>query len=450
MTPRLLKEAWTVAIEALSWMELEEMSERSALSKTVKQLSIQNTEVVGLAHRLVYETIRRKNLIDHTANAALAPRSLKDFRLGVRAFLRLYIYQTKFLNGDFDEAASMASMGRSILGWRELQGVEEALGKILSIKPEHVLEGADDEEKVALTTWHPPWFVDYCFQLLGRREALRFLESSMATLPTYIRINTLRGSEETLLRRLKKDGVRLKEIQELKHAHKVIESSKSLVRTKSYRDGCFYIQDLASCLAVEAADPQPGMTVLDICAAPGAKTIHLAQLMENEGVVYSVDYSRRRMRIWKRETRRMGVEIAVPIICDACRPLPLRVSADLVLLDPPCTSTGVFSRMPSAKWRLTEASMTEMSSFQWRMLNECVRHVKDGGILVYSTCSIAVEENEMLIQKLLKHHPEFKLVEATPKLGVSGLRGLAKCQRLYPHIHDCNGFFVAKLLREAS
>jgi len=426
------------------------MSERSALSKTVKQLRIRDAEAVGLAHKLVYETTRRKNLIDRIANATLAPRSLKDFRLGVRAFLRLYVYQTKFLNGNFDEAASIAAMGRSILDWRELQGVEETLGKTLSIEPEHVLEGADDEEKVGLTTWHPPWFVDYCFQLLGRRETLRFLESSMETLPTYLRINTLRGSEETLLRKVEEDGVILEEVQKLKHAYKVIESSKSLVRTKSYRDGVFYIQDMASCLAVEAADPQPGMTVLDICAAPGAKTIHLAQLMENEGVVYSVDYSRRRMRIWKRETRRMGVEIAVPIICDACRPLPLRVSADLVLLDPPCTSTGVFSRIPSAKWRLTEASMTEMSSFQWRMLNECVRHVKDGGILVYSSCSIAVEENEMLIQKLLKHHPEFKLVEATPKLGVPGLRGLTKCQRLYPHIHDCNGFFVAKLLREAS
>lgn len=449
MTPRLFKEAWTIAIEALSWMELEAMSERSALSKTGRQLGIRDAEAVGLAHKLVFETVRRKNFIDRIANAALTPQSLKDFRLGVRAFLRMYIYQMKFADGDFEEAADMAGMGRSILGWRELQGVEEALGKILSIELQHVSEGAGDEEKVGLLTCHPQWFVDYCFQLLGRREALRFLETSMETLPTYIRINTLRESEAAPLRRVEEDGIALEKMQQLKHTYKVVESSKSLVRTRSFHDGIFYIQDMASCLAAEVANPQPGTTVLDVCAAPGPKTTYLAQLMENEGVIYSVDYSRRRMRIWKRETRRMRVEIAVPIICDACRPLPLRVSADLVLLDPPCTSTGVFSRTPSAKWRLTEDSMTEMSKFQWKMLNECVKHVKDGGILVYSTCSIAVEENEMLIEKLLKHHPEFKLVEATPKIGVSGLRGLAKCQRLYPHLHDCNGFFVAKLLREA-
>ncbi|MFQ5758324.1 MAG: RsmB/NOP family class I SAM-dependent RNA methyltransferase [Candidatus Bathyarchaeia archaeon] len=450
MTVRLLKEALTVAIEALSWIELQGMSERSALSKTVKQLGIKDSRALGLAHKLVYETVRRRNLIDRIANTALAPGSLEDFRLGVRAFLRLYVYQTKFVNGDFEEAASMAGLGRSILGWRELQEVEEALGKILSIKLQRVLGGAGDEERVGFLTCHPRWFVDYCFRLLGRREALRFLESSMETLPTYIRINTLRGSGEALLKRVEEDGVVLEEVQQLKHTYKVVESTKPLVRTESFRDGLFYIQDKASCLAVEVADPEPGMTVLDICAAPGAKTTYLAQLMENEGVVYSVDFSRRRMRIWKRETRRMGVEIAVPTICDTCKPLAVKVSADLVILDPPCTSTGVFSRMPSAKWRLTEDSMMEMSEFQWRMLNGCVKYVKVGGFLGYSSCSIAVEENEMLIERVLKLHPEFKLVDAPPKIGVSGLRGLTECQRLYPHIHDCNGFFVAKLLREDS
>ena len=450
MTIRLLKEAWTVAIEALSWMELQGMSERSALSKTVKQLGIKDSRALGLAHKLVYETVRRKNRIDRIANVALAPRSLEDFRLGVRAFLRLYIYQTKFLNGDFEKAVNMAGMGRSILGWRELQEVEEALGKILSVQLPHVLEGAEDEEKVGFLTCHPRWLVDYCFRLLGRREALRFLESSMETMPTYIRINTLRGPEKAVLRRVEEDDVILEEVQQLKHTYKVAESAKSLVRTKSFRDGLFYIQDMASCLAVEVADPEPGMTVLDVCAAPGAKTTYLAQLMENDGVVYSVDYSRRRMRIWKRETKRMGAKIAVPIICDACKPLPVKISADLVILDPPCTSTGVFSRTPSAKWRLTEDSMLEMSEVQWRMLNGCVRHVKKGGFLVYSTCSIAVEENEMLIERFLRWHPEFALVETLPRIGLAGLRGQTKCQRLYPHLHDCNGFFIAKLLREDS
>jgi len=187
--------------------------------------------------------------------------------------------------------------------------------------------------------------------------------------------------------------------------------------------------------------------VLDVCAAPGAKTTYMAQLMQNQGKIFSIDYSKRRMHVWKRQMKRMDVKIAVPIIADVCRHLPLRLSADLVVLDPPCTSTGAFGKMPSAKWRLTKRSVLHMAQIQWKMLQQCAEHVKTGGYLIYSTCSITLEENEMLIERFLKWHPEFTLVETQPRIGLSGLRGQAKCQRLYPHLHNCNGFFIAKLLK---
>jgi 16S rRNA (cytosine967-C5)-methyltransferase len=210
----------------------------------------------------------------------------------------------------------------------------------------------------------------------------------------------------------------------------------------------FYIQDKASCFAAEVADPQPGMTVLDVCAAPGAKTTYLAQLMQNQGLVGSVDYSWRRMQVWRREVSRMGVEIAEPVLADACVSLPFALDADVVVLDPPCTSTGVFAKQPSAKWRLTPGSIEKMADIQWRMINSCAEKVKVGGVLTYSTCSITVEENEMVVERFLEAHPDFSLVEINPKLGVSGLRGLDMCQRLYPHIHGSNGFFIAKLLKK--
>ncbi len=152
--------------------------------------------------------------------------------------------------------------------------------------------------------------------------------------------------------------------------------------------------------------------------------------------------------IWKQETKRMGVESAFPIVANARKPLPVNISADLVILDPPCTSTGTFSKMPSAKWRLNKRSISGMARIQWQMLDQCAEYVKERGFLVYSTCSVTVEENEMLIERFLKWHTEFKLVETLPKIGLPGLRGQTECQRLYPHLHDCNGFFVAKLLRE--
>jgi 16S rRNA (cytosine967-C5)-methyltransferase len=444
----MLRDAWTLAIETLSWIELKRLGERLALTKATKQLKIKDPKAIGLAHRLVTETLRKKNLIDFLLNSVLAPQSLNDIKLGPRAFLRIYVHETKLMDGNIDKAARIAQMGRTILGWWNLKEVEDVLGEILSINPESALQGLDETEKVALQTYHPAWFVKYCFRLLGREEALKFLEKSADIPPVYVRLNTLKAPEETLLKKLEDEKMCLEKVPKLKHTYKLIETKKPLTRTQSFTQGLFYIQDKASCLAAEIADPKQEATVLDVCAAPGSKTTYLAQLMENRGKIISVDYSKRRIQVWKRETGRMGTKNAQPIVADVRKGLPLKVSADLVILDPPCTSTGTFGKTPDAKWRLTKRSILGMAKIQAEMIEQCAGYVKEGGFLVYSTCSITVEENEMVIENFLKLHPEFKLAKSTPRIGLPGLRGLTKCQRLYPHIHECNGFFVAKLQKE--
>jgi 16S rRNA (cytosine967-C5)-methyltransferase len=291
--------------------------------------------------------------------------------------------------------------------------------------------------------------VKYSFRLLGRKEALRFLEKTKEIPPTYIRLNTLKAPEETLLKKIEDEQIVLEKVQHLKHTYRLVQSIKPLTRTQTFRQGFFFIQDKASCLAAEVSAPKAGSTVLDVCAAPGAKTTYLAQLMENKGEIVSVDYSKRRIKVWKRETERMSAEIAFPVVADARNPLPLNLRADLVVLDPPCTSTGTFGKTPDAKWRLTKRSILGMTKIQAEMLENCAEYTKEGGFLVYSTCSISVEENELVIENFLKLDPEFKLVDTKPKIGLPGLRGLTKCQRLYPHIHECNGFFIAKLKKTA-
>ena len=310
------------------------------------------------------------------------------------------------------------------------------------------MKAASDVERVSLQTFHPSWFVKYCYRLFGRNEAIAFLEGSVNPPPTYIRVNTLAAAEEAIVQKLEAEGVKIEKAEPLKFTYKIGEMKKPLNTLPSYKEGLFYIQDKASCFAAEAADPKPGNVVFDVCAAPGAKTTYLAQLMHNEGSIGSVDFSNRRMKVWKKETARMGTKIAEPVIADACAPLPFNMQADLVVLDPPCTSTGVFAKQPSAKWRLRPKSIEKMAAIQWKMINSCAEKVAAGGALTYSTCSITVEENEMIIERFLKWHPEFTLAEIAPKIGLPGLRGLTKCQRLYPHLHQCNGFFIAKLQKE--
>ncbi len=445
----MLRDAWALAIETLSQVELRKLNERLALNRTAKQLGIGNPDAVRVAYGLVVETERRLNVIDSFIDSIIKPKRVTELGLAVQAFLRLYVYQTRvardWAEGGVEEAARIAKLGRAIVGWKTLRNVEPFFGFLLTRQVEPIVKAATDEERTALQTFHPKWFVEYCFRLFGRDETVAFLEGSICPPPTFVRLNTLKASQGEIVSKLDAEGVKLEKTKPLKHAYKVTNSNQPLTATASHREGLFFVQDKASCFAAEVADPREGMTVLDVCAAPGAKTTYLAQLMQNQGSIYSLDYSARRMKIWKQENRRMGIAIADPVIADACDFLPFDIKADVAILDPPCTGTGVFGRQPSAKWRLTPKSIEAMAEIQWRMINNVAENVKSGGVLAYSTCSVTVEENEMIIERFLKWHPEFSMLEIEPPLGLPGLRGLTKCRRLYPHLHESNGFFIAKL-----
>ncbi len=436
--------ALALAIEALSWIELKRINERLALRKTAKQLDIRDEAILRQAFRLIMEVTRRRNALDHLAAQALDQESLEDLNLGVRSFLRIYISEVKYGDITFKEVVKMAELAREILGSRELSTVEEALDLIPHLDIQ--LEGFSDDEATALRTFHPAWFVRYCRELLGREEALRLLQ--VPDLPTYIRINSLKGAEGEILESLRREGVELEGDSGLEHAFRVVNQTCPLNLLRTYREGLFTVQDKASVLAGLVVAPEPGMTVLDVCAAPGIKTGHLSQLMGNQGLILSLDFSERRLKIWKREMGRLGVENAVPIRGDARKPGAFPdVKADLVLVDPPCTGTGTFNRVPSGKWRLSRRSINKMMSIQRRILDNCAEHVREGGSIVYCTCSITAEENERVIQDFLQVHSEFKLIKAKPRIGLPGLMGQAEAQRLYPHIHRCNGFYIVKLAR---
>jgi 16S rRNA (cytosine967-C5)-methyltransferase len=433
-----------LAIEALSWMELRRINERLALRRAAKQLNIRNPPTMRHAFRLIMEATRRKNALDHITAQALDDEGLKKLNLGVRSFLRVYVSEVKYGGITYEEAVEMAEEARRILGSRELAPVEEALD--LTHHLEINLQGLSCDEAIALRTFHPAWYVKYCSTLFGREEALRLLQASDP--PNYIRINPLKGAEKEILENLRQEGLELEREPDLGRVFRVVERERPLTLMKAHADGLFTVQDKASVLAGLVTAPKPGMAVMDVCAAPGGKTGHMAQLMDNSGRIFSMDFSERRLETWKREMTRLDVKIAVPVLGDACTSKNFPdVEVDVVLVDPPCTGTGTFNSIPSGKWRLTRRSISRMASIQRRILDNCAEHVKQGGTLVYSTCSVTVEENELLIHDFLQAHTDFKMVEAEPRIGAPGLMGQIEAQRLYPHIHRCNGFYIAKLVR---
>lgn len=434
--------SWTLAIEALSWIELERLNAGAAIRKTVKQLRISDRDIVHEASMLVFETIRRKNSIDYIVNSSLEPDNIGNQKIGIRNFLRLFTYFSHYSVGSIRFAYELAEHASGLLGKRDMRNIQDGMDIIPATSIP--LDTASDVQRLAYTHFHPIWYVDYLYNRFGPSETedlLRYVDY-----PSYLRVNTLKADEDSINVLFKK-GYKLVKEQHLEYTYKVLERGE-ITETPGYRDGHFILQDKASIAVGAIADPKPGETVIDVCAAPGVKTSHMAQLMENRGRIISIDYNQRRLKSWGSLMNRLGVTIAKPVLGDATKPDIIKpIEADIVVIDPPCTGSGTFHKEPSGKWRLTRRSIAKMNDLQRGIIENMARYVRPGGTLIYSTCSITVEENEGVVTWFIDRNPDFEIVETESKIGSPGLDGLEKAQRMYPHVHDCNGFFLAKLVK---
>ena len=433
---------WALAIESLSWIELERLNEDAAIRKTVKQLRINDKEVVTEARKLVYETIRRQNAIDFLVGEALEPDDLGSLKIGLRSFLRLYTYLVHYSDDSLSRAYELVDYAQELFSKRDFNPVKN----IPDIIPAMIIpfDEITDTQSLSYRYFHPSWYVAYLFNEFGEDATESLIKYT--EYPDYLRLNRLKGNDESL-EDLYEQGFQLVFEPGLSDTYRLL-SDEGITDTQEYREGHFILQDKASIIVVEVADPKPDDLVLDVCAAPGIKTSHIAQLMGNKGHIISVDYNRRRLQSWEVLMDRLGVYNAEPVLGDASKPDALpSIEADLVLVDPPCTGTGLFHKVPSSKWRLSQRSVDNMAGLQKRILWNSAQHLKDKGTLIYSTCSITVEENEEVVQSLMDRMPEYQLVEPSIRIGDPGLRNMNKAQRLYPHRHACNGFFIAKLMK---
>jgi len=356
------------------------------------------------------------------------------FRLTAYAMLRL---------GAKGQTRRIEHSLRTIAPIELLPRLEFFLGTLSAFDPTQLLHGLRDSERVALETHHPVWWVNYCFRAFGRTDAVELLSSR--TRPRYLRVNPLKNRGRTTLP--KELGVLAERLTKVPSTPGVYTVAGSLSDFAGFfSSGSFQMQDLASFLAVKSGAPVPGENVLDLCAAPGAKTAAIAQLMKNRGTIVSVDYSRRRMNGWRREVQRLGVKIADPVISDASW-LGLRDSFDLVIIDPPCTGTGVFDRNPRMKWHLSPKSVERYSTLQRSFLDSAASLVEKEGRILYCTCSLTLEENEDVVSRFLKSHLEFETRPILEHYGSPGLRGMSDCRRFFPHRDHAAGYFIARLQR---
>jgi len=266
-----------------------------------------------------------------------------------------------------------------------------------------------------------------------------------------LRINTLKISENKLIKRLEKKGVKLEKIKYLDYGY-YYEANFSLGSTPEYLQGYYYLQEAASQLPVGVLNPKPGDVVLDMAAAPGSKTTQICQMMNNKGVVVALDVDKRRLAGLVNNLERSSASNVITYYLNARKADNLGVMFDKIILDAPCS--GNFCVEKQFFTRRSPNDFETKSKEQKRLLEAAIGCLKEGGVLVYSTCSLEPEEDEFVIDWLLKKYPELKLEEINLDIGSDGLteifnkqlnKELTKTKKFWPHKTGTEGFFIAKI-----
>ncbi|CAE7224271.1 unnamed protein product [Rhizoctonia solani] len=297
------------------------------------------------------------------------------------------------------------------------------------------------------------------FELFSVSEAIEFFEANEVPRPVTIRTNTLRARRRDLAQALINRGVNLEPIGKWTNVGlQVFESSVPIGATPEYLAGHYMLQAASSFLPVIALAPQPNERVLDMASAPGGKTTHMSALMQNTGLIFANDANKARTKSLSANVHRLGCKNVVVCSYDG-REFPKVLGGfDRVLLDAPCSGTGVISKDASVKTNKTERDFTLLSHLQKQLILCAIDSVdassKTGGYIVYSTCSVTVDENEAVVDYALRKRPHAKLVDTGLEFGVPGFtkfRGkkfnekLSLTRRFYPHVHNMDGFYVAKI-----
>ena len=299
---------------------------------------------------------------------------------------------------------------------------------------------------------------DLIFNLFSPNEAVKFMEASDSQKVLTIRANSLKTKRRELAKNLISRGVNLDPLAEWsKVGLKIYSSTVPIGATPEYLSGQYMLQSPSSFLPVLALNPLPGEKILDMCASPGGKTTYIGQLMKNEGLLVANDLKKERIKSLFFNIHRLGIKNSIITNYDGREFAKLYNKFDRVLLDAPCSGLGVISKDKSVKMNRTYKEILNNSRLQKELIlaaiDSCNAKGKGEGIIVYSTCTISVEENEWVIDYALKHR-YVKCIETGLEIGEPGFvqfrekhfhPSIANTRRIYPHIHEIDGFFIAKL-----
>jgi len=353
----------------------------------------------ALVTELVYGVLRQKKRLDYIIGR-LSFKPLERIDRVVLLALRLGLYQLEFL----DRIPARAAINETVEAVKRLNnrggaGFTNALlrgflRKEIAYPEDHLLY---------LSTFysHPEWLVKLWLKKYGERNTRRLLKINNQPPELNVRINRLRVNEEEFKASLEKDGVTVESLP-IPDAY-VIHNFDHISGLEMYKQGGLIVQGAASIMVGNLLSPQPGMRVLDMAAGPGVKTTHLAQLMKNRGEIIALDIYEHKLRLLNENCQRLGVSIVKPLLGDSIE-FKTDQPFDMILLDAPCSGLGLLRQKPEIKWNRLPGDLNELAVIQLKMLKNASTLLKPGGIILYSTCTLTVEENEQVIQEFISAH----------------------------------------------
>lgn len=414
-------------------------------------LAIREPELIpvdrSLCHELVMGVLRWQlwldKLIQYYAN-----RKVDQLDLGVRLILRLGLYQLRFLSRVPASAAVNESV--KLVNFARLRSASGLVNAVLrratrepGVDPAQTIN--DPLERLAVTTSHPAWLIERWIKTLGNEEAEAFARSNNEPAPVAFRVIRNRAETSEVIEQLQQSGAKLIPSTVADGAWRINRAGSLL--SKLVAEGRVYIQDEASQIVAAELEAQPGHHVLDLCAAPGGKSTQIADIICNSGLIVASDLHEHRLRTINLTARTHQLSNIQCVALDGLKALPLAENAfDRVLVDAPCSGTGTLRRNPEIRWRITADDIQDLSQRQKRLLSNVARTLKPGGRLVYSTCSVEIDENEGVRQSFLENSKGFRPAELSLKSPLKTSPGSA---RTWPQRDGTDGFFICAFERKS-
>ena len=401
----------------------------------------------ALCSRIVYGVVQNRMLLDFYLGA-YCTQKVDHLQPPLADILRMGAYQILYLDKVPDSAAVNESVNLARVFKRaQAAGLVNAVLRKVSQNKNHLpaIPERDAERYLSIKYSHPKWLVKRLIAILGREEAEAFLAADNAVAPLTVQVNPLRTTKEELIAELESVGVTVKPHAWVPDCLE-LSGTGDLTALDAFRAGKFLVQDPAARLVSLIADVRPGQRVLDVCAAPGGKTFSAAFAMADQGEIVSCDLHENKLKRIADGMERLGITCVKTRSADGRSRKPEWEKAfDTVLVDAPCSGLGIIRKKPDTRYKKAD-DLFALPVIQAEILDNASAYVRPGGVLIYSTCTVLPEENELQVTAFLAEHPEFSLEPFSLPQPAGETDGQLT---LWPQRHDTDGFYICRMRRRS-